>query len=90
MFFPARPRAGIPCARWHRVRVLGLTMISLASDEEETGISVYPSKKKEQCGVGPITPEEIVAVGAVAKPDAADGIWCPTRDAELLHLSQGR
>lgn len=49
------------------------------SDEEEIEISVNPPDGKEQCGVGPITLKEIVSVGAVAKPDAAGGIWCPAK-----------
>jgi hypothetical protein len=47
--------------------------------EEDIEISVYPPNKKEQCGVGPITLKEILSVGAVAQPDAAGGIWCPTK-----------
>ena len=52
------------------------TFSNPCGDEEEIEISIYPPDKREQCGVGPITLKEIISVGAVAKPDAAGGIWC--------------
>lgn len=54
------------------------------SGEEEIEISIYPPDKKEQCGVGPITLKEILAVGAIAQPDAAGGIGCPTKVSRTL------
>jgi hypothetical protein len=54
------------------------------SSEEEIEISIYPPNKKEQCGVGSVTLKEILLVGAVAQPDAAGGIWCPTKVSKPL------
>jgi hypothetical protein len=63
---------------------------SLCSDKEEIEISIYPPNKKEQCGVGPITLKEILSAGAVAKPDAAGGIWCPTKVSRTLKPVPGQ
>lgn len=60
------------------------------SDEEEIEISIYPPDKKEQCGVGPIALKDILSVGAVAKPDAAGGIWCPTKVSKILKPVPGQ
>jgi hypothetical protein len=69
----------------------GLAKVSnLCSDEEEIEISIYPPNKKEQCGVGPITVKDILSVGVVGKPDAAGGIWCPTRVSRTLEPVPGQ
>jgi hypothetical protein len=69
----------------------GLTTFSNpCSDEEEIEISTYPPDKKEQCGVGPITLKEILSVGAIAQPDAAGGIGCPTRVSKALKPIPGQ
>ncbi len=69
----------------------GFAKISnFCSDKQEIDISVYPPNKKEQCGVGPITLKEILSVGAVAQPDAAGGIWCPTKVSKSLKPVPGQ
>jgi hypothetical protein len=69
----------------------GFAKISnLCNDNQEIDISVYPPNKKEQCGVGPITLKEILSVGAVAQPDAAGGIWCPTKVSKNLKPVPGQ
>jgi hypothetical protein len=60
------------------------------SAEEEIEISIYPSNKKEQCGVGSVTLKEILSVGAVAQPDSAGGIWCPTKVSKTLKPVPGQ
>ncbi|HEX6770620.1 MAG TPA: hypothetical protein VF126_01250 [Acidobacteriaceae bacterium] len=60
------------------------------STEEEIEILVSPPDKKEQCGVGPITLKDILSVGAVAKPDSAGGIWCPTKMSRTLKPVPGQ
>ena len=60
------------------------------SNEEEIDISVYPHNKKEQCGEGSITVKEILSVGAVAKPDADGGIWCPTKVSKKMKPVPGQ
>jgi hypothetical protein len=60
------------------------------SSEEEIEISIYPPDKKEQCGVGPITLKEILSGGAVAKPDADGGIWCPTKVSKTIEPVPGQ
>lgn len=57
---------------------------------EEIEISIYPPNKKEQCGVGPVTLKEILSVGVVAQPDAAGGIWCPTKVSKTLKPVPGQ
>jgi len=52
--------------------------------EEEIEISLYPPNKKEQCGIGSVTLKEILSVGVVAQPNAAGGIWCPTKVSKTL------
>jgi len=69
----------------------GLAKISNpCSDKEEIGISIYPPDKKEQCGVGPIAFKDILSVGVVSKPDAAGGIWCPTKVSRTLKPVPGQ
>ena len=58
--------------------------------DEEIEIAIYPPNKKEQCGVGSVTLKEILSVGAVAQPDAAGGIWCPTRVSKTLQPVPGQ
>lgn len=60
------------------------------SAEEGIEISVYPPTKKEQCGVGPFTLNEILAGGAVAQPEAAGGIWCPNKVSRTLKPVPGQ
>jgi hypothetical protein len=60
------------------------------SAEEEIEISVYPPNEKEECGVGPITLKEILNIGAVARPDAAGGIWCPNKVSKTLKPVPGQ
>lgn len=66
------------------------TFLNPCGDSEEIEISIYPPDKKEQCGVGPITLKEILAVGAVAKPDANGGIGCPTKVSKTLRPVPGQ
>jgi hypothetical protein len=69
----------------------GFAKISnFCSDKQEIDISVYPPNRKQQCGVGPITLEEILSVGVVTKPDAAGGIWCPTKVSKTLKPVPGQ
>ena len=69
----------------------GLAEISnFCSDQQDIYISVDPPGKKEQCGVGPITLKEIQSLGAVAHPDAAGGIWCPTKVSKHLKPVPGQ
>jgi len=69
----------------------GFAKISnLCSDKQEIYIAVFPPNKKEQCGVGPITLKDILSVGAVAKPDSAGGIWCPTKVSRTLKPVPGQ
>jgi hypothetical protein len=69
----------------------GLAKISnFCGDNQEIYISVYPPNKKEQCGIGPITLKEILSVGAVAQPDSAGGIWCPTKVSKTLKPLPGQ
>ena len=60
------------------------------SAEEEIEISIYPPNKKEQCGVGSVTLKEILSEGVVAQPDAAGGIWCPTKVSKTLKPVPGQ
>ena len=60
------------------------------SVEEEIEISIYPPNKKEQCGVGSVTLKDILSVGVVAQPDAAGGIWCPTKVSKTFKPVPGQ
>src|SRR5215469_4881754 len=66
------------------------TFSNPCSNDEEIEISIYPPDKKEQCGIGAITLKEILALGAVAKPDSAGGIWCPTKVSKKLKPVPGQ
>jgi len=66
------------------------TFSNPCSAEEEIEISIYPPDKKEQCGVGSVTLKEILSGGAVAQPDAAGGIWCPTKVSKTLKPVPGQ
>jgi hypothetical protein len=66
------------------------TISNPCSSEEEVEIALYPTDKKEQCGVGSITLKEILSVGAVAKPDEAGGIWCPTKVSRAMKPVPGQ
>lgn len=69
----------------------GLAKFSnLCSAQEEIEISIFPPNKKEQCGVGAVTLKEILSVGAVAQPDAAGGIWCPSKVSKTLKPLPGQ
>jgi hypothetical protein len=58
--------------------------------DEEIEISLYPPNKKEQCGIGSVTLKEILSVGVVAQPNAAGGIWCPTKVSKTLKPVPGQ
>jgi hypothetical protein len=70
---------------------LGLAKISNpCSDGQEINISVYPPKKKEQCGVGLVSLKDILSTGVVSKPDSDGGIWCPTKRSRTLKPVPGQ
>jgi hypothetical protein len=70
---------------------LGLAIIANpCSKEEDIEISVNPPNKKEQCGVGETTLNDILTVGFVSKPDSAGGIWCPTKISKTLKPVPGQ
>jgi hypothetical protein len=57
---------------------------SFCENNQSIRIRLIPPKPKEQCGeLDPLTFEEISS-GVVSKPDAAGGIWCPTKISKKL------
>ena len=69
----------------------GFAKISnFCNEKQEIDIAVFPPNNKEQCGVSAITLKDILSVGAVAKPDAAGGIWCPTKVSRTLKPVPGQ
>lgn len=66
------------------------TLPNPCSAEEDIEISVYPPNKKEQCGEGTTTLKEILSAGVVSQPDAAGGIWCPTKVSKKLKPVPGQ
>jgi len=88
-FCAGPPRNSVPKTTFTDTE--GLAKVSiLCSDKQEIDISIYPPNKKEQCGDGSITLQDIVSVGVVTKPDAAGGIWCPTKVSRTLKPSPGQ
>jgi hypothetical protein len=70
----------------------GIAKISnLCNDKQKTAISVYPPNKKEQCGDDAVmTFKDVVSAGFLSKPDAAGGIWCPTKVSRTLKPVPGQ
>jgi len=66
------------------------TLTNPCHKDEEIEIAIYPPGKKEQCGVGPVTLAQILSVGAVAKPDADGGLWCPTKVSRRIKPLPGQ
>lgn len=64
--------------------------VNPCSAEEEIEISIYPPNKKEQCGVESVNLKDILSTGVVAQPDAAGGIWCPTKVSKTLKPVPGQ
>jgi hypothetical protein len=70
----------------------GFAKISnFCNDKQKIEISVYPPNKKEQCGDDAVmTFDDVVSGGFLSKPDAAGGIWCPTRASKTLKPVPGQ
>jgi len=70
----------------------GIANISnLCNDKQKVEISVYPPNKKEQCGDDAVMKlNDVVSAGFLSKPDAAGGIWCPTKISRTLKPVPGQ
>ena len=89
-YFCTRPQHN-SAHQWTQTNGEGfLTFSNPCSEEEEIEITIYPTDHKEQCGVGAVTLKDILSVGVVAQPDAAGGIWCPTKVSKNLKPVPGQ
>jgi hypothetical protein len=70
----------------------GIAKISnLCNDKQKIEISIYPPNKKEQCGDDAVMSfNDAISVGFLSKPDAAGGIWCPTKVSRTLKPVPGK
>jgi 5-hydroxyisourate hydrolase-like protein (transthyretin family) len=70
----------------------GIAKISiLCNDKQKIEISVFPPNNKEQCGDDAATTfSDVASVGFLSKPDAAGGIWCPTKVSKTLKPVPGQ
>jgi hypothetical protein len=64
---------------------------NLCNDKQKIEISIYPPNKKEQCGDDAVMSlNDVISVGFLSKPDAAGGIWCPTKVSRTLKPVPGK
>jgi hypothetical protein len=90
--------AGPPSNVWGKpafTNDTGVATISyVCNDKQKLQISVYPPKKKEQCGGDAITIfNDAASVGFISDPSATGGIgemWCPTKVSKSLKPVPGQ
>jgi hypothetical protein len=64
---------------------------NLCNDKQKIEISIYPPNRKEQCGDDAVMSfNDVISVGFLSKPDAAGGIWCPTKVSRTLKPVPGK